>query len=128
MELDITIKTGIDEQLASVSSPHVFALTVRDTTMIPDLNPGDIVIIDPNIKPQPGEIILVKLDNEILLLRRYRPLEPISETKQGFIPFELVATNPNFPVLKINNAFSGRIIGTLIEHRCKRRLAPPKPL
>jgi hypothetical protein len=59
----------------------------------------------------------------VLLLRRYRPLEPLSE---GFMPFELIATNPNFPPLKINNAISGRIIGTLIEHRCRRRLVPPK--
>lgn len=111
---------GIDEELAKVTGANVFALVVKGKSMEPGIKPGDIVIIDPDIKPQPGEIVLVALSNEAdLLLRKYRPLQ---KEMTNIEMFELVALNEDWPKITVNNGEQGYIIGTLVEHRCRRRL------
>ncbi len=128
MEFDDShvIYTGIDETLAAATGPHTFALTIKGKSMVPDLNPGDIVIIDPSIKPMPGEIVLAKLEKEdTLFLRRYRPLEKDGTESDAF---ELIPTNEFWPTITVNNKNPGHVIGTLVEHRCRRRLIPPDSL
>ncbi len=116
--------TGIDQDLAAVAGPDVFALVVKDASMMPELKPGDIVVIDPAIAPQPGETVLAKLDNEDpVFLRRYRLL---GKDAKGLNTFELIPINEYWPKIIVNSDNPGHIIGTLVEHRCRRRLNSPE--
>lgn len=111
---------GVDQALAQVISRNTFALVIKRESMAPILKPGDIIIVDPDIKPQPGEIVVAKLDNqESVVVKKYRPLG-IDEA--GFETFELIPANEDWPKILVNSKNRGRIIGTLVEHRCRRRI------
>jgi len=122
---DASYYIGLDQELAKVASSQAFALIVACDSMAPTLKLGDIVIIDPAIKPKPGEIVAAKLPGELLvILRKYRPLtNPSGET---FVPFELIPLNEDWPRITIHNQNQGSIVGTLIEHRCRRRITSTK--
>jgi SOS-response transcriptional repressor LexA len=77
----------------------------------------DLVLIDPEIKPCPGEYVLAKLVLlDIIVLRKYRPSSDFLTDQ-----FELVSLNEDWGNL-IFTEKNSEIIGTLIEHRCKRRI------
>jgi SOS-response transcriptional repressor LexA len=112
---------GIDQELAKVASPHAFALEIKGDSMAPLFKPGDIVIIDPDVKPKPGEYVVAKLQkNNVILLRKYRPLGNAKATNSE--KFELSAINEDWPAITVDNKNPGEIVGTLIEHRCQRRI------
>ncbi|MCE3239254.1 MAG: DNA-binding protein, partial [Gammaproteobacteria bacterium] len=69
------------------------------------------------IQPCPGEYVLAKLvSTDAIFLRKYKPTSP-SLTNQ----FELLSLNEDWGNMILTEKNS-EIIGTLIEHRCKRRL------
>jgi SOS-response transcriptional repressor LexA len=116
MELDnVRSYVGLDDALASIAGPYVFALEIKGDSMSPEFKPGDIVVIDPQVKPQPGEIIVAKLHEGTVTLRKYRPVDTGAET------FELISLNVDWPKIVINSENPAQILGTLIEHRCRRR-------
>ncbi len=115
-------KIGLDEELARIASPHSFALVIHDTSMAPIFRPDDIIIIDPTVVPCPGEYVVAKLKEnkdkkEVLVFRKYRPL-----FHNGADGFELVALSEDWNKIVVHNRGEGEIVGTLIEHRCKRRI------
>lgn len=117
MELDNNVLSyvGIDQELAKVTGPHVFALEIKENSMLPDFRPGDIVVVDPDISPQPGEIVAAKLHTGgVITLRKYRPID--AEV------FELVALNEDWPKIVVDRENPAQILGTLVEHRCRRRV------
>ncbi len=118
-EKDFFSPIGLDEHLAKVASTHSFALVVDDLSMAPLFMPGDILIFDPEVKPRPGEFVIatLKKDKDIVIFRKYRPLS-CSDPDE----FELIAINEDWNNISIQNKKQGVIIGTLIEHRCKRRI------
>jgi phage repressor protein C with HTH and peptisase S24 domain len=106
---------GIDMELANVTSNHAFALKVTGNSMLPEFKPGDIIVVDPNASPQPGEIVAAKLEKDgSIVLRKYRPIKKEI--------FELIALNKDWPKIIVDSKNPAHIIGTLIEHRCRRRL------
>lgn len=91
-----------------------FALRIEDSDMQPDIMPGDIIIIDPDTPPAPGDNVIAALDeHKAIVLRRYRLTAP------GNI--ELTPLNPDYPRYTINKKHPGRIIGTQVEVRRFRR-------
>lgn len=113
---------GIDQALAKTTSPHAFALEIKGDGMLPLFKPGDIVVVDPDIKPEPGEFVVARLqNNNAVVLRKYRPLD---KENTGNERFELTPLNEDWPTMVIDNNNPGEIVGTLIEHRCRRRLVP----
>jgi SOS-response transcriptional repressor LexA len=115
-------KIGLDEELAKIASPHSFALVIHDTSMAPIFMPDDIIIIDPTVVPSPGEFVVAKLKEnkdkkELLIFRKYRPL-----FYNGSDGFELIALSEDWNKIVVHDRNEGEILGTLIEHRCKRRI------
>jgi SOS-response transcriptional repressor LexA len=109
---------GLDEYLAKVASPRCFALVIKDSSMVPAFSISDIIIIDPHIQPYPGEFVAARLANsDCVLFRKYRPL-----LHNNSYQFELIALNEDWSNIIVNNPQEGEIIGTLIEHRCRRRM------
>ena len=97
----------------------VFALIVTGESMLPEFQEGDIIIIDPEVVPKPGDFVIAKLDLQADgTFMKYRP-RGTDKKRQPII--ELVPLNEDWPTQTINAKNSGHIIGTLVEHRRYRQ-------
>ena len=94
----------------------VFAMKVRGDSMQPVFQEGDTIVIDPSIRPRPGDYVVAErtIDGETSgTFKKYR--------ERGYDDFgntiyELVPLNDNYPTLSSNQA-QCRIIGVMVEHR-----------
>ena len=101
--------------LADADVPETcFALRIDGDSMQPEFKEGDIVIIDPDLCPAPGEFVVAKNNGHEATFKKYRPLGV------GIADFELVPLTPDYPVLRSADV-PLRIIGVMIEHRIYRR-------
>ncbi len=98
-------------------SEGAFALEIKGDSMQPEFKPGDRVIIDPDISPQPGDFVVAKNGEEEALFKKYRPR---GMDANGNVIFELVPLNEDYPTMR-SDAVPIRIIGTMVEHRKYRR-------
>jgi SOS-response transcriptional repressor LexA len=98
-------------------SENAFALKIQGDSMQPEFKEGDVVIIDPEIQPHPGEFVVAKNGEHEATFKKYRPLAQTFAAKEAF---ELVPLNPDYPTIP---AVQGevKIIGTMVEHRIYRR-------
>lgn len=97
--------------------PHAFALTVRGESMEPEFKEGDSIIIDPDVKPAPGDFVVAKNEQEEATFKKYRPR---GVNEQGEQVIELVPLNDDFPSLR-SDYTPLHIIGTMMEHRRYRK-------
>lgn len=96
-------------------SAETFALLVRGTSMETGFSEGDKIVVDPSVTPQPGDFVIAKLDGqEEATFKKYRPRGTDGD---GRPLIDLVPLNEDWPVLRIDAASPGRVIGTVIEHR-----------
>jgi SOS-response transcriptional repressor LexA len=110
---------GIDPELAAHLSRVAFALKVQGSSMEPEFMAGDVIIVDPNIQPRPGDFVVAKLDGEEkATFKRYRDRGTDGD---GARVIELVPSNPDYPTLRIDSGSPGKIIATMVEHRRRRR-------
>ena len=78
---------------------------------------GDLVIIDPNVTPRPGEYVAVKNCEQEATFKKYRPR---GLNAQGQEYFELVPLNPDYETMR-SDLQPITIIGTMVEHRKFRK-------
>lgn len=97
--------------------PQAFALTVRGESMEPEFKEGDSIIIDPDVKPSPGDFVVAKNAQEEATFKKYRPR---GVNEQGEQVIELVPLNDDFPSLR-SDYTPLFIIGTMMEHRRYRK-------
>jgi SOS-response transcriptional repressor LexA len=97
--------------------PQAFALTVRGGSMEPEFKEGDTIIIDPEVKPSPGDFVVAKNAQEEATFKKYRP-RGVNELGEQVI--ELVPLNDDFPSLR-SDYTPLIIIGTMMEHRRYRK-------
>lgn len=102
-----------DQKLSGCS----FALEIKGDSMLPEFKPGDKVIIDPEVQPQPGDYVVAKNGTNEATFKKYRPR---GRDSSGNEVFELVPLNDDFAVIK-SDTEPVRIIGTMIEHRKYRK-------
>jgi SOS-response transcriptional repressor LexA len=101
------------------TSDLTFALKVEGDSMSPEFRPGSVIIVDPTIQPNPGDMVVAKLDREeAATFKKYRP-RGIDKSGQEVI--ELVPLNPDWPTLVIDSSNPGRIVGTVVGHLRKLR-------
>ena len=98
-------------------SGSTFALEIKGDSMLPEFKPGDRVIIDPDVIPQPGDYVVAKNGDEGATFKKYRPR---GHGADGQPVFELAPLNDDFPTLR-SDVEPVRIIGTMVEHRKYRR-------
>lgn len=98
-------------------SENAFALEIKGDSMLPEFRPGDRVIIDPAVAPQPGDFVVAKNGDEEATFKKYRPR---SVSERGDIVFELVPLNDDYPSMR-SDVTPIRIVGTMVEHRKYRR-------
>jgi SOS-response transcriptional repressor LexA len=103
-------------------SRSAFALRIKGLSMYSptneeSFNEGDIVVIDPEVEPLPGDFVVAKNGEHEATFKKYRP-RGISE--RGVVVFELVPLNPDYPSLR-SDISAVQIIGTMVEHRRYRK-------
>ena len=94
------------------TSKFAFALRIQGNSMAPEFVPGDIVIIDPDVTPQPGDYVIAKNDDQEATFKKYRPR---GRNEKGQEYFELVPLNPDYPTLR-SDLDQIVIIGTVVQH------------
>ncbi len=100
-------------------SSSTFALVIEGRSMEPEFQPGDKVIIDPMVRPQPGDYVVAKRDNDQeATFKKYRLR---SQDEHGREVIELKPLNSDWPTLMIDRDNPGHIVGTMVEHRRYRR-------
>jgi len=98
-------------------SRSAFALEIKGDSMLPEFKPGDRVVIDPDISPQPGDYVVAKNGENEATFKKYRPR---GLNERGDVVFELVPLNEDYPTMR-SDTQPIRIVGTMVEHRKYRR-------
>lgn len=101
--------------------PHAFALTVRGDSMTPEFQEGDTILIDPDVKPTPGDYVVAKNNDGEATFKKYRS-RGLNERGEPVI--ELVPLNEDYPSLRSDRT-PLQIIGTMMEHRRYRKAKGP---
>ena len=97
-------------ELAKMVGDNAFALKMEDESMEPELKSLDVLIVNPDATPKPGNIVVVKSDdNTDVIIRRYKQLSISKSTQQ----FELLATNKNWPDIQSHELVGCKILGTV---------------
>lgn len=109
---------GFDVEYTSEPvSRWTFGLEIQGMSMWPEFKPGDRVIIDPELSPNPGDYVVGKNGKEEGTFKKYK-LRGMDENGKEI--FELVPLNDEFPTLR-SDTHGLVIIGVMIEHRRKYR-------
>jgi SOS-response transcriptional repressor LexA len=104
-------------------SSSSFAMYIRGDSMRPEFGEGDLIIVDHEIEPRPGDYVVAVNGSGEATFKRYR-VKGVNESGQNV--FELVPSNPDFPTMR-SDVTQIRIIGTMVEHRKFRKKFPPSP-
>lgn len=99
------------------TSKWAFALDIKGESMLPEFQPGDKVIIDPEVQPQPGDYVVAKNHKEEATFKKYRP---VTYDESGNLIFELTPLNPDFASLR-SDVSHLQVIGVMVEHRKYRK-------
>jgi len=98
-------------------SRWAFSLEVEGESMTPDFRPGDRVIIDPDLAPNPGDFVVAKNGGEQATFKKYRPR---GMDINGNMVFELVPLNQDYATLR-SDIDHLVVIGVMVEHRKRYR-------
>ncbi|HEX2892278.1 S24 family peptidase, partial [Vineibacter terrae] len=75
--------------------PHAFALRIKGDSMEPQFHEGDIIIVDPDIEPMPGNFVVAKISrDQEATFKKFRLRSEGRPTRQTI---ELVPLNPDWP-------------------------------
>ncbi|MGN5136668.1 LexA family protein [Aeromonas sp. 164P] len=94
-----------------------FGLWLRGDSMVPLFKEGDLIIVDPDESPQPGDYVVAKNGSNEATFNKYRP-RGIDENGQEV--FELVPLNDDYPTMHSDRQHI-QIIGVMVEHRSYRK-------
>lgn len=101
-----------------------FAFQIDDLAMSPVFSPGDRVLCNPAVCPEPGDFVVARVQGAKqkakIVLRRYRLHTPASA--QGEAHFSLIPINHDHPPLDSQHDTLS-IMATMIEHRRYRAIA-----
>ncbi|WP_429156910.1 LexA family protein [Aeromonas veronii] len=97
--------------------PYGFGLWLRGDSMLPQFKEGDLIIVDPDELPQPGDYVVAKNGSDEATFKKYRP-RGIDESGQEV--FELVPLNDDYPTMHSDRQHI-QIIGVMVEHRSYRK-------
>jgi SOS-response transcriptional repressor LexA len=95
-------------------SELTFALIINGDSMEPKFSEGDVIIVDPELRPHPGDYVVASTENgEEATFKKYRV---VGMGRTGQPVFELVPLNTDYPILR-SDSLGLSVIGVMIEHR-----------
>lgn len=98
-------------------SRWAFALEVEGLSMAPMFMPGDRIVVDPEMAPNPGDFVVARNGSEQATFKKYRPR---GIAANGEMIFELVPLNEDYPTLRSDTEHLS-VIGVVTEHRKRLR-------
>lgn len=98
-------------------SRWAFGLVIEGDSMLPNFLPGDVVIIEPEWDPRPGDYVAAKNGHEEATFKKYRQRGVDSS---GNVIFELIPLNEDYPTLH-SDITPLAIVGVMAEHRRRTR-------
>ncbi|MEG2265707.1 MAG: XRE family transcriptional regulator [Acinetobacter sp.] len=104
-----------DKTYTTYQSPKpsdVFGLTVEGMSMAPVFLPGDSLVIDASLAPQPGSFVIAQNGSYEATFKKYRV---IGYDEYGREEFELVPLNPDYPTISSRD-HKISIIGVMVRH------------
>lgn len=108
-------KLSVEYKSKETAGDYVIATSVADNSMSPKFLRDDIVIVDFERKPKPGDIVLAHIANtKENVIRKYKESDQQSAKNKSF---ELIALNSDWGIIRVTNAGDATILGTVIEHR-----------
>lgn len=96
--------------------PHTFACRIVGNSMEPEFREHDVVVIDPDVQPNPGDYVVARNTENAATFKKYRPRGIVD----GREVFELIPLNEDYPALRSDHQ-PIQIIGTMVEHTRFRR-------
>ena len=109
--LDKVDLVPISARLSEHAGENAFALLIKDESMTPELRLNDVLVINPDVTPKPGDfvVVLIKGDDQAMV-RKYKQLSASkSEPK-----FELIALNDDWPPIVSGKENRISILGVVI--------------
>ena len=107
---DAAEKIIIDRFNKSSASTSLFAVQIEEASMQPEVKIGDLVIVDTELLPNPGDLVLVYLPaKKQTILRKYGEAE-------GCL-FQLLCSNELWATIHVKNKEDAEIVGVVVEHR-----------
>lgn len=109
---------GADDYILAHNShgPHTFAVRIIGNSMEPEFREHDVVVIDPDVRPNPGDYVVARNSEDAATFKKYRPRGIVD----GIEVFELVPLNPDYAPMRSDQQ-TIQIIGTMVEHTRFRR-------
>jgi SOS-response transcriptional repressor LexA len=75
------LATQIDETVGShVTDPNAFAVIIEGDSMEPEFKAGDRVVVAPNLEARNGDVVLAKLKDGRVMLKRFKRTGPNGQT------------------------------------------------
>lgn len=100
----------VDSFNKSMGSGCLFAVTVEDHSMEPQFNPGDVVIMDGELTPKPGDFVLAYLPSKKqVVLRKFGEVD-------GSL-FQLLASNELWATITSKQDNEIQLLGVVMESR-----------
>ena len=101
----------ISNELAAGLGEYAFALKMKDDSMRPELKIHDILIINPDCIPNPGNFVVARLeDDSEAIVRRYKQLSAVKKSHE----FELLALNDAWASIRVDNTNKGNTVGAVM--------------
>ena len=96
----------------SAKPSDVFSLTIEGMSMAPEFLPGDSIVVDASLSPQPGSYVIAQNGSYEATFKKYRV---IGYDEYGREEFELVPLNPDYPTWS-SREHKITIIGVMVRH------------
>ena len=101
----IPVSTAVSDSIGK----NAFALQIKDESMMPEFRFNDVIIVDPDTIPKPGDFVvaLIEGDKEVIV----RKFKQLSASKE-MLEFELIALNDDWAGIRVGpNEMQAQIIG-----------------
>lgn len=101
----IPVSTAVSDSIGK----NAFALQIKDESMVPEFRIDDVIIVDPDTSPKPGDFVVALIEDEQeVIVRKYKQLSASKELRE----FELIALNEDWADIRIGfNETQAQIIG-----------------
>jgi SOS-response transcriptional repressor LexA len=101
----------VDEWIGSDIEGHgIFALRVRDDSMEPEFHEGEIIIVNPHIKPEHNDYVIVRNEQGEI---SFKQLKIYGKT------IVLHPLNPKYPDIQLSSRQKYRIMGKVVKKEKK---------
>lgn len=103
---------------SSAYSLRAFQMRVRDEAMVPDFNPGDEVIVDPETPPGAGRFVVAETSDGVAVIKRFAER---GLNSNGESVFELLPSNSHYASWR-SDQMPIKILGVVRERIVKLQL------